>query len=361
MKNKIDIVNAIIIFIMVSFKYLKMYDLFSEMLLYGYLAILIIFVIANIYKMELSKKEYLMIVMLLAFAGFTFITNRDVNLLVSIFVALLFLKRDNKEFVKYFIWSSVFMFCTTVILNASGLLDNKSMIRNTEDGRITRHALGFESPNAVFLYFMPIMFAFYYLYGTKKKAIMVFAIFGTTLFYLTNCRTGFILTVLFLIYIVIYKNKMPKNIKKLLPYLFLVFTIITIAITIYYSNTKDDNLDKMLSGRPALWNYYYGQGLHKSITGGNLNEEYILDNFYLHIMVHLGIIAYIFYLLVYYKSSKKLEKDERALNILLFYLLYGLVETNTVLASTNFILVLQFKSLILDTQKKEKKNGARKN
>lgn len=362
MKNKIDMVNAIIIFIMVSFKYLKMYELFSEIVLYGYLAILVIFVIANIYKMELSKKEYLTILILVAFAGFTFVTNRDVNLLVSIFVALLFLKRDNKEFVKYFMWSSILMFCATIALNIIGVLDTNSMIRNTEEGRITRYALGFESPNAVFLYFMPIMFAFYYVYGENKKAIAIFAILGTILFYLTNCRTGFILTILFFIYIIICKDNMPKKIKKALPYLFIIFSILTFVIAIYYGKTQTPELNEMLSGRPALWNYYYEQGLYKSMTGGNLNEEYILDSFYLHIMVHLGLISYVFYLIVYYKSSKTLGKDGRALNILLFYLLYGLVETNTVLASTNFIVVLQFKSLILDKQiKGEIESGARKN
>ena len=349
MKKKIDIMNLIVVGIMVSFKYLKMYELFPDIALYGYLAVLLILVIANIYTMGLSKKEYIKILALFTVCLFTFVTNRDVNLLVSFFVALLFFRKDIREFVRYFAWCSIGMFVLTILLNSLGIIEGNNMIRYTQEGTIQRYALGFETPNALFLYFMPIVFALYYAYGANKKVLVVSAVCSTFLFYLTNCRTGFLLTILFVLYVAIWKDTMPKILQKILPYVFLILTVVTFGIAITQGPVPDSAWNDWMSGRPYLWNYYYTQGLHTSLLGGNLNEEYILDSFYLHILVHLGILAYVFYAFVYYKTSKTtLRQDEKALNLILFYLLYGLVETNTVLASTNFIFVLQFRSIMTD-------------
>jgi len=139
-----------------------------------------------------------------------------------------------------------------------------------------------------------------------------------------------------------------------------VLTIISIFIAKLYGNDLDNNISNLLSQRPNLWNYYIKNGYMLSILGKGIHPDYIMDNFYLFLLVEMGITGYFIYFIIYYKSLKHLRHDIKLLIIILIFYIYGLTETNIIIGSIQFVFALQIKSIIINNKKinkEDKYNG----
>ena len=82
-----------------------------------------------------------------------------------------------------------------------------------------------------------------------------------------------------------------------------------------------------------------------SLFGTGVVGSYVLDNFYLSLMVKSGIISYLIYLYIFVRGTKGLLNDYRFVLIIVFTLLYGILECNLY---GNFIFVI----LLISTIKK---------
>jgi len=84
-------------------------------------------------------------------------------------------------------------------------------------------------------------------------------------------------------------------------------------------------------------------------------SEIVLDNFYLYLLVELGIVGYIIYSYIYYKSTSLMNNKNYNI-ILICFLIYGLFETNVIIGSIQFIFPIQMKYLIENNKKSEMEN-----
>ncbi len=355
-EKKLTFFEGILVFLCILLKYLITYGI-SKSVLYAFLIFLIIFLIIDIYKKKIRKNEFIKIIILLSISAYMVILYQDVNFLISLIMAVICIRKDNKNYVKKFLIFSILLYSMTIVLYYIGILESKNLIRLTEDGIVTRYSLGFNHPNEVFLFFIPIALAGYYLYSEKKSFYIIIFIVATILYKLSYSRTGYIVVLFILLIHILYKMKNVKiGINKVLPYMFFIFTIISIGVAIIYGNNNSNYISTALSGRPYYWNYYIENGSILSLLGGNSVNGWNLDNLYIYLLVELGIIGYIVYSLIYYKSLKQLKtkKDNKLLLIIFIFMIYGLTEMNVIIGSINFAFAIQLKSII--ENKEEIKN-----
>ena len=351
--QKINYLEKLIIFLAILFKYLITYGV-STNLLYVFLAIIIILVFVDLFNKKIYKDEIRNVIILGIITCYFIIFYSEQNFLISFLLALVCLRRKDEDFVRTFFYSSIICFTLTLLLNSVGILEQNNMIRILDGENDLRYSLGFTHPNEVFLFFLPIVLSGFYLFSDKKLFyILVFGI-STVLYNLTYCRTGFYIVMLFLFFVLIKKIFTKKSVKKIILIFTVILTILSIIIAIKFGSDINNNITKILSGRPYYWNYYINNGTIFTLFGHNKVEGIYLDNFYMYMLVEIGFIGYIIYIYIYYISLKKLNFDYRCLIIITIFLLYGLFEANVIIGSIQFLFALQLKSLI----KKEEKIGA---
>jgi len=351
---KFSIFDNILVFLTVFFRYLVAYRdnfkvnnlSFSSNILYLYLIILIAFVIIDIVNKKIYKIELGKIVIFGTIASYFIVFYSEQNFLITYLLALISLKKDNKEFIKSFFISSLICYILTLTLNFVGILPDYNMIRIVNNSYNQRLSLGFSHPNNVFLFWLPIVLSGYYLFYNNKLYYFVTIITSFILYKLSYCRTGFYEVIIFLCLSFLYRKLKLKTLKKSTSILFILLTILSIFLAYKFGYSYSNNISEALSGRPYYWNYYLKSGKMFTLFGNNRVEGMHIDNFYIYMLVQLGIIGYLIYFLIYYLSVKNLKNDYRYLVIIIMFFVYGLFEANVIIGSIQFMFVLQLKSLI---------------
>lgn len=354
--NKFNIAECAIVFLSVFFKYLIIHEI-SRKILYVYLIVLIIFTIVIIYKKKFKKKEFIRIFAMFGLSVYFVCFYADVNFFISLLLAIVCIRKENKDFVKVFFITSTILYCTNIILNFVGIVPSNNMIRNVSSGTIIRYDLGFGHPNAVFLFLLPIIFSGYYLFNTKKTFYIISIVGSLVLFNLSNCRTGICCAMLMigLGWLQSFKGKFRKN--NLLRFAFIVYTIISIFIACKFGGEIKNVANEILSKRPYFWNLYIENDDMFTLFGHNLCSNWYVDNFYLYLLIELGIVGFVIYGLLYYFSIKKIKSDYKLALILLIFLTYGMFETNVIIGSIQFVFAIQLKNLIQDKDVRLNKDG----
>lgn len=347
--------EIIIIILGILFKYLLGYGI-NQIILYLLLLIISIFTFLYILHLKLNEKEWKSIIFFLIISLFFIITQKDVNFYLSVLFTCLIFKKDDKEFIKVFLITSTCLFLLTILLNRVGIIESQNLVRYKDDGKIIRYSLGFEHPNLVFLYFMPIALGSYYLFNDNKKYYLVLFITSTILYKLSDCRTGYICILLIPLLHIIITNKLlnKKFIQFLIKNILLIFTTITIIVSIKYGYDNTNTVSTLLSGRPYYLNYYLKNNLVFTLFGGNFTSKYVIDNFYLYLLIQLGLLGYYIYYKIYKEGIKYLILDKKYIVILIEFCIYGLLETNVIIGSINFLFPLLIKKIIVNYERKTK-------
>lgn len=347
LKKDITLEKLFIIMI-VSLNYFRFYNFIPKLFVIFYMFIIILLFIYLLFKKKFSKKGFLSIILLSIIGVFCLYINKNDMFFFFIICSISIIDMDNDEFIKYFFYASLVMFILTIILNIFGILPSYNI--NKYDGEIIykRYSLGFGHVNSVFLYYLPILFGFYHIFVKDKKSKLIHFIIQFVIIYIlykvTLCRTGFLISILFLSY-TLFNNKCYCN--KHIKYTFLFFTIISLLVAVIYGFNQSNFVNSLLSNRAYLVNYYIKNNLIINLFGNRFDLVYTLDNLYAFILVKYGIIIYIIYMFIYFYSIKKIEDNDRYLIYIFFFLLYGLSEGNM---CTNFMLILQLKELFFKGQ-----------
>lgn len=356
---KLNYFDCLIIFLAILFKYLINFGM-QPRYMYSYLLGICLLTLINIYYKKFTINEFNKIILFFSLSTYFVVVYKNANFLISFLLAVICIRRNNKDFIKIFFISSLILYLSTILLSMFGILHSNEMIRIVDGTINKRTSLGFTHPNEVFLYFIPIALCGYYLYGNKFTYYIILIATSSVLYKLSYCRTGYI-TVLCVVGLNFFKNILIKfKLKNILPYTMVVLTIISIFIAKLYGNDLDNNISNLLSQRPNLWNYYIENGYMLSILGKGIHPDYIMDNFYLFLLVEMGITGYFIYFIIYYKSLKHLRHDIKLLIIILILYIYGLTETNIIIGSIQFVFSLQIKSIIINNKKinkEDKYNG----
>ncbi len=353
--KKFTLIEKALVFICVLFKYLITYGI-NKNILY----LILLFIVFLTLITTLKKKLYLVEFNKLIFFGFIalifILFYSDQNFLISYLLAILCLRKFDKEFIKIFFFSSIFCFSITIVFNKIGLIASKDMVRYVDGVVVNRFSLGFSHPNELFLFFLAIVLSGYYLYKDKIIFYLVTFIFSIIFYKLSLCRTGFFTVIIFFIIVLVNKKISIKKFRVLLPYIIPFFTFLSLFIAYKYGNDITNKISDYLTGRPFYWNFYLKSGTMFSMFGHNKVEGMFLDNFYIYMLVQYGIFGYLIYTLIYYKSTKKMKFDVQFLIIIIIFLIYGLVEANVIIGSIQFLFALQLKYLI-EYRKEDFNNG----
>ncbi len=361
-KDKLLKINYrfLIIFLIVIFKYLKMQMYLSNSIINGIFAIIIGVICIIIVRRKVLKnfnKNWLIIGSLIALIQIVFLHEVDILLLICIAIIFSEDKNGIKNIIKYFLISLLIVFFSTILLYQLGYLQYDTISRLTESGaRIQRNSCGFRHPNEMYVYFFFIVLALYYVMKNKKLYTIILIISSYIIYNVTLSRTGLICSIILIILIWFYNNKIKLN-----KYVFLIGTLITFFMAFSFDNGNSE-LNELLSGRPSIYNFYINNGDYiYNIVGNNLLKGITLDNAFLNIILGSGWIFYIFYFILFYISGKFIENDRKLTIIFIVTVIYGCVETHVLNIGLNFMLLIQMYTVLtrnneLKGWKKNEKN-----
>lgn len=341
----------LILILAIIFRYFQFYNLVSNNSLLCYLFVFAIVLLSlfEIFYIKFNRKLFTTFISILFVSFVIFLSNTDDNLFIYSLIALFFIDTDNKDMIKCFFITSLCMYIFTIVLNQFGIIASNDALRSSDLNSTVRYSLGFGHVNSVFLYYLPIAYSFYYLFSDKKYTKIIILLSTIVLFLLSNCRTGFVFSILFILVSFINPEKISMFLRKYSKYLFFTLTIVSIVCAVIFGTTKSNIFNQLLSGRLYNAFYYIEKGYMFSLFGSGVKLTLPLDNFYINLLVTRGIIIYFFYLFLYQKGTS-LVKDYKLIIIICFFLLYGMSEASTV---CNFALIILIKEIFLDARKSE--------
>lgn len=346
MEGLVKINKVMAILIAACFRYVSLY--YSSTLLNFFLIfVLFLIVLFNILNKKFERKQFQIITILILISAVIFLLNNEDSLFIYAVAALAFIDEKQDSVIKWFLICCIASFIITIFSGQLGIIENKIAGRYIDYETVYRSSLGFGNVNTPFIYYMGIIFGLYYFFGKdRKKLFLIYVISSIIAFWLfkeTNCRTGIYIYILFIGASLIYSEKMNNKIQKYIPYLFIIFTFFSIALASIYGNTIHNYVNEVLSNRPYFSNYYLKNHEIFSLFGTSVTEGYVLDNYYISLMVKTGLISYFIYFYIFYKGGTYLKKDYRLVLIIIFTLIYGIFECNLY---GNFIFLLLIVSII---------------
>lgn len=325
----------------------------TPLILLALFCVVILFSLANF---KILKRNFKKILFIIIMGIIIIIVNPKFDFLVSIILAIIFSAQDDgdKKFIKYYYINSLVFFVLTIVLYFIGVLPSNNSARVLENGILTRYSFGFAGINILFLCLLPLFTSFLiykkkYVDKNKIKTILGIFIISFVFYKITLCRTGFIIS-LILIIIILLKDKLNKKVCDLfIKYSFIVLTVISIVFASKYNNFL--KLNEILSNRLFFWNKYV-DSYSLSLFGKDIMNKIPLDNVYITHLYIDGIIIFSFYVLINFVTSKKIKCNKMISIAFIIFALYGLFENNYSY-QYNFILILQM-IYFIDVDKSQK-------
>lgn len=307
-----------------------------QSLSYAVLALVVTLSFMSIWsnKHNLVRRNTLLkLVFVILLGGLLFYATKSVGVVLALPLGIMLINTSDRSIFQYIFYSGVLFFILTVALYLFGvittagdridtaLFDNKENVQQL-------YSLGFNNPNLTYKFFMPILLSGLYLFGKRKRAIVILFLTSVYIGLLTGSTAGFAIAgMACLSFALIEHGRLKSMIRRITPHMFGILTILTFAVAIVFgtAGSLPNSVNDGLTGRPELWNFRIENGsyiniMHNndeySIDGfgkGNSGQGYFaLDNTFLYIMVYYGLIVYALYYLLYYKSTR-IIKDEKIL------------------------------------------------
>lgn len=308
------------------------------------LLILCILIQSRFYKI----KTVLFIALVLMICLYSYTITNNSNIMILFFFIFSMRNIDFDKFIKLDIKFKIIFLMFNIIFIYLGVL--KNVISYRSDGTI-RQALGFSSPNSFGGIVMSICFEWVYLKRKNLNSMVyvyLFLLIAVILIdVLSNSKTSEICIVLFMLILFVYK----KNIylKKLIPYMPILLTVISIILVYLYGkqNAMAIKLNEILTTRlECAYNFFelYDVNLfgNKFISSdvwlGYINT---LDNGYLYLILNQGILLYVFVIYINIRLFKlAIKNDDRfLLSILIVFLFYAFMERTAYFVIYNVFLL----------------------
>lgn len=347
---KKDAIEFIFVFTIIVLRYFRFYEIIGKIPFFSILSFIVVLMMIRVKSLNLDKEEMKKAFLLFGFFSILTFLSQKPDFIYIYLLSLIFINQENKKVMKFYLFSSLPLFLLTIIFSFTGILENKIILRYGIDGISYRSSLGFDNPNAVFMFWIPIVFSIYYLVEKKIIFFLITIIPTVFLFLHTDSRSG-ILTILILYIYVLLNSKIKKIVhKKFLPIFFCLSTFVMFILSYFYGGNYSNLFNKIFNLRPKCINFYLTNRENIRFFGGTQIEGFPLDNIGLSILIELGIISFIIFAIIFYKAAKKIE-DDKILVLLFVYLIYGIAETSSLITGPTFIMIFVYKYLV-----KNKKN-----
>ena len=328
-----------------------------------------------------NRKEYFRhgnsfkLVIVVILCALLLIATKNIGMVLSLPVGLILINTKDRTIFKYIFYSSLVLYCLTVIFYTIGFINGGDVVDtplfDNKENVQQLYSLGFNNPNVAYKFFMPILLSALYLFGERKRIILLLFIVSVVLGLLTGSTAGFIVAgIACLGFAAINREGMKKFVRKIIPYAFAFLTISSFLVALVFGSASSvpNPVNDALTGRPRLWNLRIDNNSYLNVLGNNdqyptdrfddkgiEQSYYALDNTFLYLMVHYGLVIYVLYFLVYSKSSL-IIRDEKLLLIGLLLLLVLFIGERSDFFS-NIYLLFAIKYLALNYFHKEKLNA----
>ncbi|MEG0523165.1 MAG: hypothetical protein RR435_04430 [Erysipelotrichaceae bacterium] len=323
---KFELLDFILVFMSVLLKYLKFVFSINPMFMNIYFAILVLICIVKLNGMTFKKKIVMRIFVVFVFSAFaTFVAN-SLDFVMPFLFALIFMKKDFKQYLFYLLISSAICFSSVIILSNLNIISSHELNRIVDNDITVRTSLGFEHVNAAFLHYFIILTLWYILFDNNMKFYIFNIIIIMFLMQKTLCRTGFYCSIIFLVLTFIKSRYFEKFILMFTKYIFPVFSFISFYIAINYS-VYNVSFNNALSQRPLYWNYCFEHLNQFSLIGNEINLNVTIDNMFINIYFSYGIIVFLMFLVVYVYGLKNI-RDYKMCLVMITFGIYGLFESN---------------------------------
>lgn len=281
---------------------------------------------------RIKKKELIILIGVAAVSITSYIFSKNSNIL---FILLFFISSkdlDLKRFIRKDITIKSFFLVLVFVFLALGLTENNVAYRQNEQ---VRYTFGFNSPNTIGAICLGLCIEIAYLKDGKIKwrdsLIFIFLAYIIYKFSASRAAT-------YCLFVLAMSPLFNKKIyfKKILPYIMLILTVISMVLILMYGKGGQliEKIDVALSSRIKCgYNFYYN---YKINLFGNyfieskkwLGYANTLDNAYLDLLIHHGILMYIIVLFIDVRNMKiNIEMKRNSVIFLIFlFHLYGFME-----------------------------------
>lgn len=296
---------------------------------------------------------------IIAIISWIFTNNFTVIRLLLLVAALYTIEFD--KFIKVDVAMKILLTVLLIFSPLLGIIENNYLLRQDHS---VRYSFGFNHPNSLSIYIIMILFeTVYIIYKNNNIKLYKIITFGIVpilvgfIYFVANSRMSALSLLVFYVLNILYyctpekirvKFKKSQNIKCIVINLFGIFTLLTIfTVILSYSNIDIlSKLDKIFSNRYSNYIIFinkFGISLFGTEIPVKLGYGEYLDNMYLKLLINQGVLQYILYYIIFYRSSKKAyqKNDYLYLLILSIILFEGFTETNMIMPTIN-IFILYF-------------------
>lgn len=275
----------------------------------------------------------------------SFMKSKNYNMLLLFNSIIAVRNLDIKKIIKFDIKSKIILLSINFILILLNIIPN--LVFNK--GEIIRYGLGFYNPNTFAAFIFSLTLEIIYLNSHKStyKHIIFSILVALLIIYISYSRGSFISLIVFITLLII--NKKRINFQKIIPYLPIIFTIISLALATLYNNGNPYavKINEILSNR-LLCATSYLKDYSINLLGNNIvfydywiGYTQSIDIFYISALLVHGIIIYSLVLFLVFKLIKINIKQNNILlvNILITMCIYGLAENTAYTLSCNIFLL----------------------
>lgn len=301
---------------------------------------LIIFIIASICMLlkaitdKFTKKEFVIMFSLLGIGILNLIIGNQTVILFTAIILCCMKNVSIEKTIRVMFIARLIAYLLIIFLVITGICENNYMLFYRDGEYIKRYSLTFNHPNLAHSSFAIIVILGIYIFYDKLNVINVLIVellnYGLYLF--TYSRTGFLICSVFLIFALLFKKfKIIKNISAKFIKYYLVFLIFLSLISGILYNDFDifQQADKLLTGRIGYINELITNYDIPIIGNQKYNEDVLFDNGYISLLYEGGLLATIWFIYIYNKTTKLLIKENRNKEILLLiiFMTYSITES----------------------------------
>lgn len=327
---------------------------------YGAIASLTLKIFLDINRYCYSKKMFLMIffgLIVLTFGGNLANDYSIVWILIYIIAA------RNTDPYTLSKWIYTFVLIATVIIilcSLIGVIPNLYQIAISSSGKVIfRYYLGFIHCNVLGTYLSLLFFCKVYLCGDniKRKDYIILGIFIVVTMFVAYSRTNGIIMIIMLLVKPFFCSKRKKVLKKVVLLGMISICFMSITLTINYDSSKEwmVNLNSFMTGRLSAGNLAYqedgisifGQDFTTIFQSANFQfgdknaQQKVVDNAFMHLLIHYGIIPSIILIGYFLINVKWLIEKEMYTMCLIVVMSYAMgISEGTLYSMQNIVLYL---------------------
>lgn len=305
-----------------------------QMILDSHLILLDFILYVSILFLLIPQKITISLAVVLLFVCISFFNPSARNFFLILGITYASRIYTMKQLISMNLCLQLLVFITTCFLLWYGTTHSEMFFQTAMDQR-ERWDFGYGNPNVFALFIYSILVNIYLLIYDKKYVspvlVVLFILVILPVYNYTHSRT-FLLAFLMLImtHFVVIKQRIKLLIRVKIV-LYLMPAIILLFILMVVDNMSEYRLlNVLLSGRLALYRTLVENLSFKDYLLGTplITEGETIDNAYLHILFEGGLLGFVVFYYLYYKTIKSINKDSYYIvPIFVSFLSYGMTES----------------------------------